>query len=208
MSVISKCVGLMAGIFLFAMGVSQAFAVSGKEQMETFLDGLVTLKADFEQRVWSGSQGQRSVGILYLQRPGRFRWDYRTPDQSVIADGRRIWLHDRELEQVSYQGQERALEGTPALLLVDTGPLENHFRIQEMGPHQDRHWVELLPIQEESEFTRILLGFRSNELQELEMTDKFGQVTRFNFEHVERNAEIDPALFVFRPPPGMDVFGD
>jgi len=209
MTVSGKWSRLACGLVLLALGISEALAVSGREQMDAFLDGLVTLRADFRQQVWGSGQDQRSSGTLYLQRPGRFRWDYRTPDQSIIADGRRIWLDDRELEQVSFQSQAKALKGTPALLLLDTGPLDRHFEIREMGAQsRGLYWVELVPREQETEFTRILVGFADNQLRELEMTDNFGQVTRFDFDDVQRNPEIDPALFEFHPKQGMDVFGD
>ena len=209
MTVSGRWSRLAGGVLLLALGVSNALAVSGREQMDAFLDGLVTLQAEFRQQVWGASQDQRSAGTLYLQRPGRFRWDYRTPDQSIIADGKRIWLDDRELEQVSYQSQAKALKGTPALLLLDTGPMDKHFEIRELGAQEgELAWVELLPREQEAEFTRILVGFADNQLRELEMTDNFGQITRFDFDKVQRNADVDPELFVFRPRPGMDVFGD
>lgn len=204
---ITRSFGL--GLLLVFGLPSQARAVSGHEQLQGFLEGLETLKAEFTQQVVGSPQSGVLVseGTLYLQRPGRFRWEYRIPPQLVVGDGRRVWLYDEELDQVSHQSQSRALKGTPAQLLVETSPLERYFEISDLDRDGDLSWVRLRPLAQESEFTQILLGLADNQLQELEMMDQFGQTTYFRFRDIERNREIDPELFVFRAPPGIDVMG-
>jgi outer membrane lipoprotein carrier protein len=186
-----------------------AQATDGRAQLDAFLDGLVTLRAEFRQRVIGPDAGSAAVaeGVFYLQRPGLFRWEYRQPPQLVVADGNRVWLHDQELEQVSHRNQDRALRGTPAQLLVDTAPLEDYFVLAEIERGGDLAWVELRPLDSDSEFERILLGFDDGVLDQLEMEDSFGQVTLFRFFDLERNPEVDPELFRFVPRPGMDVLG-
>ena len=200
---------LGVSLLFWALLTSQAQASSGQEQMQAFLQDLDTFKAEFTQQVVGNPQSGvlYSEGTLYLQRPGRFRWEYRVPPQLVVADGRRVWLYDQELEQVSHQSQTRALKGTPAQLLVETAPLENYFEISDLELSGDLAWVRLHPLQQDSEFVKILLGFADSQLQELEMEDKFGQTTYFRFRGAERNPNIDPELFVFRAPPGIDVMG-
>ena len=188
-----------------------AVASSGEQQLRRFLTDLITLKAEFEQQVSRASSAQGeflSKGTLYLRRPGRFRWDYLSPPQLIVADGSRVWLYDRELEQISHQRQARALRGTPALLLTDTGPIERYFEIRDLGHYGGADWVELVPKEEEAEFDSIRAGFSDNRLQKLQMIDDFGQITRFRFSAVERNPQVDPQLFVFTAPPGIDVIGD
>ena len=196
-------------LLLWVLFVSQARAIGGQEQLQAFLQDLKTFKAEFTQQVVGNPRSGVliSEGTLYLQRPGRFRWEYRIPPQLVVADGRRVWLYDLELEQVSHQGQARALRGTPGQLLVETAPLERYFEISDLERGGDLAWVRLRPVQRESEYLEILLGFADSQLQELEMADQFGQTTHFQFRDAERNPAIDPELFVFRAPPGIDVMG-
>jgi outer membrane lipoprotein carrier protein len=65
--------------------------------------------------------------------------------------------------------------------------------------------VELIPRSENSEIVKVQVAFRGEQLDRLEMVDSFGQVTRFNFGQIQRNPELDPALFRFEPPPGVDI---
>jgi len=202
---------LIAILALFGASFVPAWGSNGEQQLETFLTELKTLQARFSQLVESGeeSQAYQSSGTFYLQRPGQFRWDYQVPEgQTIIADGNRIWVHDKELDQVSHKSQESALRGTPALLLTDDQPLDTHFKIRDAGQKDSLSWVELVPRDKESEFISVRLAFSGNLLQKMEMSDNFGQITRFEFTDMKRNQDLDSALFKFRPPPGIDILGD
>jgi outer membrane lipoprotein carrier protein len=198
---------LLTGLSLPLAGLA---ADGPADRLHRFLDGLQTLQARFEQLVVVPGQDavSQSAGTLYLSRPGRFRWAYDQPaGQLVVADGDRVWLYDPELEQVSHQAQADALRGTPALLLSDTGPIEDQFQVSAQEPHLGLDWVQLEPRAENSEIVRILVGFAGERLAQLEMLDSFGQLTRFRFREVQRNPALDPDLFRYRPPPGLDILG-
>lgn len=200
-----KCIIPALGLLLWS---TLACAADGPRLLNRFLEGLNTLQAKFRQTVIGAGhdRAMSSKGTFYLKRPGRFRWTYDEPaGQLVIADGDRVWLYDAELEQVSHQSQEAALRGTPALLLSGSGPVESHFEVVGLGSRNGLEWVELLPRGEESEIVKVLVAFRGEQLDRLEMIDNFGQITRFHFADIRRNPDLDPALFRFRPPPGIDM---
>lgn len=185
-----------------------ALAGNGVEQMKHFLQQVNSFQAGFEQMVLEADQQQalRSQGQFYLQQPDKFRWDYSEPEpQQIIADGRQVWLIDPELEQVSVQSQNTALKGTPAMLLIRGEPVEKHFEVIDIGDSQGLAWVELIPKEQESQFIRILLAFSNNDLQRMEMADKFGQVTRFQFYDIQHNPKFKPDQFVYEPPLYFDT---
>jgi outer membrane lipoprotein carrier protein len=193
-------------VFGLAAGVASA---SGKDRLRDFLTGVESLQARFDQSVFDTSQGQtrRLEGVFYLQRPGKFRWDYTEPKgQIVLADGRTVWLVEEDLKQAYQKPQSDALRGTPALLLTEQLKLEDHFAIADLGNGQDLEWVELIPHDPDSQFARILLAFKGNELRRMELADKFAQVTRFSFSDIRRNLRLDPTLFVYTPPRGTQLF--
>ncbi|RKT44817.1 LolA family protein [Thiocapsa rosea] len=179
-------------------GIATANAAEGAKRVNDYLAGLSSLRADFEQFTFNAERTRmmESRGTLYLQRPGRFRWEYSTPNrQVIIADGSRVYLHDLELKQVSHQSQNRALSGTPALLLADGGPIETHFEASPIDSTDGRTWVELIPKAQDTDVLRIELGFGKDNLESLIMEDTFGQTTRLNFTGAERNAKLSPNLF-------------
>jgi len=173
-------------------------AADGSQRLEDYLKGLSSLKSSFEQVTFNADRTQmmEASGTFYLQRPGRFRWEYDTPNRQVIvADGKRVYLHDLDLDQVSHQSQAKALRGTPALLLASGGPIEDHFKTRPIESRDGRDWVELIPKASDTDVVRIELGFGGKELDSLIMEDSFGQMTRLNFSATQRNPSLDPDLF-------------
>ncbi|PVE24677.1 hypothetical protein DC522_08580 [Microvirga sp. KLBC 81] len=65
------------------------------ERANAYFTNLNTLIADFTQ---VGGDGRRMGGTLYLQRPGKVRFEYDPPATlEVIADGRSVAVRDRKL---------------------------------------------------------------------------------------------------------------
>jgi outer membrane lipoprotein carrier protein len=194
-------------VLLALMLTGPATAAPGAERLEEYLEGLRTLSSRFEQTTLSADGGRmaKSQGTLYLKRPGRFRWEYDSPVQQVIvADGKRVWLHDLELDQVSHQSQRKALNGTPAQLLAAEEPVDRHFKVSPWDGGDERDWVELQPKQADSQVTRIRIGFVGERLDTLLMEDSFGQLTRISFTRTKRNPSLESDLFKIDESTGGD----
>jgi outer membrane lipoprotein carrier protein len=199
-----------AALLLLAMS-SIGFAGEGEERLTRFLDGLDTMEAAFIQTLIDprGELIEESRGTLWLSRPGRFRLHYRNPyEQLYVADGEKIWMYDRDLEQVTVKPQADALGSTPAMLLSTTEPLRNNFAITELGEHEGFQWLELKPLAAESNFDFVRLALEGEVLRAMEMVDGFGQTTRLYFETVKTNPALAEEKFTFQPPPGVDVIGE
>lgn len=175
-----------------------------------YFAGLQALRADFSQTVFDerGARLEQTSGRMYMQRPGLLRWDYRAPyRQQVVADGSRIWLYDQDLEQVTVQPLDDALGATPLALLSGDEPLDAVFDIESLPASGQLRWYSLRPRQARDELNTLRLGFDGQSLRVLEMEDGLRRRTRIAFANVERNPDLDPALFRFEPPPGVDVIG-
>jgi outer membrane lipoprotein carrier protein len=194
-------VGLGQALFLIVLTLSWvagARAADGAKRIDDYLKGLVSLQADFQQYTFNADHNRmiEARGTLYLQRPGRFRWEYASPNkQVIIADGKRVYLHDLELKQVSHQSQSQALRGTPALLLANEEPIEQHFEAKPIESTDGRDWIELIPRERDTDVVRIQVGFGGDTLDSLIMEDSFGQETRLNFTEARRNVRLKPDLF-------------
>jgi outer membrane lipoprotein carrier protein len=185
-----------------------ATAGAGRDALDRFLDGLVTLQAKFEQSSLDteNATGGQMQGLFLLQRPGRFRWDYLLPrKQLILADGRDVWVVEEDLKQATRHYQEWALKGTPAAFLAADRAVEDDFEIIELGQRLGMHWLELLPRDSDSDLQRVLLAFVGDELRHMELADKFGQISRLRFFDIERNQPIDPKLFEFEGRDDWDV---
>lgn len=198
--------------FLLAPVFAHAAATNdGQARLERFLTHLDTMEAQFVQTLINprGELVEESHGMLWLSRPGKFRLQYTNPyEQLYVADGHKMWMYDRDLEQVTVKEQSDALGSTPALLLSSSEPLKNNFTITELGAHEGFQWLELKPKAADSNFDYVRLALEGDVLRAMEMVDGFGQTTRLFFETVERNPRLSADKFHFQPPPGVDVIGE
>jgi outer membrane lipoprotein carrier protein len=194
-----------------AIALASAAAASGIDQLRAFVDGARTGKATFRQVVAgkSGRVPQASSGTFAFARPGKFRWSYDKPyAQLLVGDGDKLWIYDRDLNQVIIKKLDRALGATPASLLAGSNAFERNFVLIDGGNSDGIEFVEAEPKSADTGFDHIRIGFKENLPRTMELHDSFGQLTQLTFDTFERNPAIDPALFRFSPPPGADVIGN
>lgn len=188
-----------------------ACAASGIEQLRAFIDATQSGRASFEQKVTakSGRKTQNASGTMAFSRPGRFRWTYDKPYyQLLVGDGEKLWVHDRDLNQVTVKKLGDALASTPAALLAGRNELERNFDLKEGGTEDGVAWVDARPKVAEGGFESVRIGFADGVLRGMVLRDSFGQTTLLRFTQFERNPALDAAQFRFTPPAGADVIGD
>lgn len=201
---------ILVGGFLSLWALS-ALGAGGADRLHAFLEEVQSLRSHFDQIVLDeqARKIENARGMVYIERPGRFRWDYSEPyPQEIVADGEKVWIFDSELEQVTVKPLDDALGDTPAMLLSSDRPVEQSFAIRDIDGSEGYAWVSLTPLGEQISFNEIRLAFDGEDLKIMELEDNFGQLTRLTFTELERNPSLDPGLFRFEPPPGVDVFSN
>src|SRR4029453_5924159 len=119
-------------LLLFAVVVATAAFASAAHadaigRFKSFLSTTQSARADFEQQVFGreGKVTQTSKGMFVFLRPGGFCWTCAKPvGQVIVGDGERVWIHDRDLNQVTVRRLSKALGSTPAALLAGSGGVE------------------------------------------------------------------------------------
>ena len=198
----------LALVLLISPLFQPALGGEGRALLEQYLNEFNTLEADFEQELAdeAGAVRERSQGIVYLRRPDKFRWEYQKPhEQLIVADGEKVWIYDKDLEQVTAKPLKAAIGSTPALLLGGRVNIDQEFKVSEDGKKDGLEWLTLKPKQTENQYSDIRLGFEDSALRKMELHDNFDQTTRIRFADEKRNKPLDPALFQFKPPPGVDI---
>ena len=191
---------------------AEAFgATDGVARLERMLADARTVQAGFEQVLLDGDLKvlKETRGRFALARPGKFRWDYGAPNpQTIVSDGRNLWVYDEGLAQVTVKPLDGALASSPAALLGGQGRLADNFKLTDIGADGGLHWLELEPKVDDSEFDKVRLGLGATFIEVMELTDAFGQLTRITLRDAKLNATLPKSTFVFVPPPGADVVGD
>jgi outer membrane lipoprotein carrier protein len=200
---------LCCSVLLLAACAGQR--VFADDLVADYFSGLDTFQSQFVQTVIDsdGQQVQRSEGTVWIRKPGRFRWDYQTPyRQLIVADGKQLWTYDEDLEQATVKPVDEALSSTPAMLLSGFRPLSDVMTWQQSGTENGERWFRLDPKQPDSAVERVRIGFESDQLSIIEVTDGFGNHTRIQFSQIKRNQAIDQDLFKLELPPDTDIIGD
>ena len=211
MSKFSRLTAVAACALLFHTPcLAQTPSAEAAAQVEHYLAGLKTWSADFTQEIddANGKVLRSASGHLYLQRPGKFRWDYLKPSQQlVLADGKKLWFYDKDLEQANVRDLDSTLASTPAVLLAGGVTVSSQFDISALPKDHGYDWYQLIPKHPTSDFQAIRIAFSHGELVRMLFADKLNQVTRLTFSDPQRNVALAPDLFTFKPPAGVDVIG-
>jgi outer membrane lipoprotein carrier protein len=172
------------------------------------LTNTTTAKGRFAQMVLDKNLKmlQQSTGTMQFSRPGKFRWEYDKPyEQIIVGDGVKLWVYDKDLNQVTERKLDRALGASPAALLAGSNEIDKSYNLTNIGSQEGLDWLEAVPKTRDTAFERIRLGFGKAGLDAMELRDQFGQVTVIKFADMERNGKLAADAFAFTPPKGADV---
>ena len=178
------------------------------QRLHAFVGATHTLSGTFSQTVYDskGRKTQETSGELYFSRPGKFRWIYHKPyEQLIVGDGKKIWIYDPDLEQVTVKRLDKSIGQSPAALLAGNNDIDRHYNLKDSGNKDGLEWLEATPKGNDGTFNAVRLGFRGDSLAAMELKDNFGQTTYLTFAGIKNNPQLGADLFRFTPPKGADV---
>lgn len=197
-------------IFVF-LATSTSAADSARSRMEAFSKDLNSVTADFSQSVSDadGHGGDESRGTMALQAPRQFRWETKQPyQQTIVADGQRVWVYEPDLQQVSVRSQSSEEAHSPLTVLTDLSQLDTQFTASESGEREGLVWLKLASKAKDPEFEYAELGFSAHMLERMLFKDQLGNTTEIRFTDWKRNPALAADTFKFTPPKGVDVIGN
>ena len=198
-------------LLLLASFAICAHAATGAERLEQFHRDVTGLSAEFSQTLRDPERKilQVSEGHMDLQKPGLFRWEYIRPyTQTIIGDGKKIWIYDPELEQVTVKDEAKAIGSAPALVLSGGAGLEQNFNIENEKREDAFTWIKLTPKKADTDFKEIHIAFSKDNLVMLELRDMLDQTTEIEFRNLVKNPEFPSGHFTFVVPQGVEVVGN
>src|SRR4030067_87789 len=196
-------------IVLFVLSFTGLAAQAAATQdLQRFFSKVQRYSAHFDQVTLDEALNpiQESSGNLWIERPGKFRWNYSVPyEQHIVGDGKQVWVYDVELKQAAGRRMQGWVGATPAILLSGKGALEGVFAIKDLGQQGKLDWVQLTPKKSDGGFEIIRIGFEQRHIRILEMGDGYGQTTRVTLRDARENIRISADKFSFKPPAGVDI---
>ena len=192
--------------------VSAQVQAGALDQFKVFVSGTHAAKGDFIQRQVKVTNGATNLsnqasGTFMFARPGKFIWLYQKPyDQLLQADGEKLYMYDKDLNQVTTKLLGTALSSSPAAILFGSNDLETNFVLKEAGQKDGMDWLQATPRDKDSTFTLISIGMQNGLPREMDLRDTFGKTTIILLQNVEKNPPLKPDQFKFVIPAGADVF--
>jgi outer membrane lipoprotein carrier protein len=203
-----KARAIVAAVLAGAAWLASVAAMAAPvDTLRDFVRDVKSGRAQFTQVVTSpdGAKKKTSSGSFEFVRPNRFRFVYAKPfEQTIVADGEKVWIYDADLNQVSSRKFSAALGATPAALLAG-GSLDTDFDLSNMPAHDGLEWAEATPKSKDGAFQSVRVGFRGKDLAALEIIDSFGQKSLLTFSAFAPNAAVPAESFHFSAPAGADV---
>ena len=215
---------LLAGVLALP-----TFAVaSAMDQFKSFVASTTAARGEFSQRlvraesktpakaaatgaadVVQAKVSNPSTGTFLFARPGKFIWTYQKPyEQLLQADGEKLYIYDKDLNQVTVRKLGNALGSSPAAILFGSNDLDKNFTLKEIGMKGGLEWLEATPKTKDTTFDHIGIGFRNGLPEAMELRDSFGQVSLLTFTRFEKNPAMPSEQFKFVVPKGADVFAN
>jgi outer membrane lipoprotein-sorting protein len=166
-------------------------------EVERYLNAIDTLEASFSQ---IAPNGELATGTVYIQRPGRLRFDYDPPSRiRLVAPGDwRLVFYDASIQQVNVIPVSQTPLG---ILLDDEIALDTDVEVTGIERAGDE--VALTVIRKNAAdqgSVTLVFGERPLALRRWSVTDAQGLVTHVLLENVETGGALDPELFRWRDP--------
>ena len=172
-------------------------------RIETYLNGVHTLKARFLQVAPDGATGE---GTAWMERPGRMRFQYDPPSPLLLVAGHGLFIfHDSQLNQTT----NLPLDATPlGLLLREDLHLAGDVTVTGIGrlPGQLQVSMVRTASPEDGSLT-LVFSDAPLALRQWSVVDSRRQETRVTLFDVQLGGSFDPKLFLFTPPGGGDTNG-
>ena len=194
-----------------ALGASAWAQAGALDQFRAFAANAKTASGEFTQRQLKTAGGQAragavSSGSFRFARPGKFIWTYQKPYEQVLqADGEKLYIYDRDLNQVTVRKLGDALGSSPAAILFGSNDLERNFTLKDLGGKENLEWLQAVPKARDTTFESIAIGMRDGVPAAMELRDSFGQVTLLTFTRFDLNPPLPDSQFRFTVPQGADV---
>jgi outer membrane lipoprotein carrier protein len=181
------------------------------DQFRSFVAATKSARGEFSQRMVKEEGGKLhtsspSSGNFLFARPGKFIWSYQKPYEQVLqADGEKLYIYDKDLNQVTSRTLGNAIGSSPAAILFGSNDLEKNFTLSEAGTRDGIEWLQAIPKAKDTQFEKIGIGFRDGIPVAMELRDSFGQVSILSFTKFEKNPVLSSGQFKFVMPKGADV---
>lgn len=192
---------------LLAPAPSQAQAIDVQKVLKGVEDRYNktdTLRADFTQIYRQRGRTKTDKGVLYLQKPGKTRWEYAAPSKRLfISDNKYAYDYDPENQRFERRPMKETEDLGIALgFLLGKLDFYKHFDTFRAKPEGENVFIMATPKSDRLLFTQIsmLIG-PDYRLHKVIVDGQDFSSNEYVLANEQRNVRVDPAMF--KPPSGV-----
>ena len=168
-----------------------------------------TMQISFEQSIsGQGSIDRTETGTLYLQKPGRMRWDYKFPEGKIfLADGKHVWFYSPNTARVERSAVKESGDlRTPLAFLMGRLDFNRDFKEFRTRPEGSDLYIVATPKSERAPYSTVeFLVTPDYRIRLLKVIGHDRSVMTFRLSDEKINPSLDPVLFRFKVPPGIPL---
>ena len=211
-----RIIGIALALTLQSGPTAAQDAATALARAESAYASVQTLSAEFTQVITNPMLGgpERSQGMLYLERPGRFAMRFSEPvGDRIVVDGRWLWLYTPSTvpDQVIRGPIPRTGTSTPDLFAQFVERPAERYEIAYVGVDSLRKYpldvVRLTPRREDMGFTEatVAIGRRDGLIRRILLREPSGQHRALTFTNIRTGVPVQPKEFRFDVPRGTRV---
>ena len=174
---------------------------------------LRSLETDFTEMYRGGGTERTESGTLWLKKPGKMRWEYRSPKEKLfVSDGKEAWFY------VPSDGQARKTAAkklddirSPMAFLLGKTKLEKELQGLSLAPDKEalapgNVVLRGVPQGLSDRISEILLEVTpDHQIARIIIQDVEGAATEYRFGAMKEDVAIGDARFEFKPPAGVET---
>jgi len=202
---------------LMTVVVSAAgFAVDVKTEaaaVDAHYNHLRSLQAEFTELYRGSGMERTETGTLWLKKPGKMRWEYRSPREKLfVSDGRDAWFYvpaDRQARKTAAKKLEDVR--SPLAFLLGKTKLEKELRGLSLAPDVEpmaagNVVLRGVPEALADRVSEILLEVTpEHQIARIVIQDVDGAATEYRFGEIKEDVTIGDGRFQFKPPAGTET---
>ena len=173
---------------------------------------LRTLEAEFTETYRGGGMDRTESGVLWLKKPGKMRWEYRSPREKLfLSDGKTAWFYvpgDRQARRTPVKKLDDVR--SPLAFLLGKAKLEKELQGLSLAPDVTPMIAGDVVLRgvpsAMANLNQVLLEISPDDrIVRIQLEQVDGSVTEFRFTEQRENTEIADQRFEFKPLPGTEV---
>lgn len=205
---------LVPGLLYEAQALPNVHAVA--QGVDDHYNHLRSLQAEFTEIYQGGGIQRTETGTLRLKKPGKMRWDYRSPEEKLfVSNGKDAWLYLPQEKQARRSGLKNLDDlRSPLAFLLGKTRLEKELQGLSFAPdiqawRSEDSILRGIPRGMEDQVEQVLLEISPNyRIVRILIQGRDESMTEYRFSDQKENVVLSDRQFEFTPPPGSETVNE